>query len=203
VGLPGHITSTTGMDALTHAVEAFIGKANTKKTKQYALSATKLIFDNLEKSYKDPTNLTYRRNMQLAAFQAGVAFTRAYVGNVHSIAHSIGGKYNVPHGLANAIILPMVLKEYGKKSYHKLAKLYDAVHHDDTLSKKEKANFFIRDIEMMLIDMNIANSFGHLIKDEDIDFLVDHSYHESYPLYPTPVIFDKETFKKIFTKLKY
>ena len=109
VKLPPHITSTTGMDALTHAVEAYIGKANTKKTKQKALNAVKLTFKNLQNSYEQPNNLIYRENMQVAAFDAGVAFTRAYVGYVHAIAHSLGGKYNTPHGLANAILLPTLI----------------------------------------------------------------------------------------------
>ena len=106
VGLPPHITSTTGMDALTHAVEAYIGLNGSSFTDENAENATKLIFENLEKAYKDGTDLEARNNMALASFYAGSAFTRAYVGYVHAIAHNMGGLYGVPHGLANAIILP-------------------------------------------------------------------------------------------------
>lgn len=125
VGLPPHITSTTGIDALTHAVEAYIGRSNTKETTQWSIDAVKLIFDNLYESYSNGTNLTARTNMQEAAYLAGMAFTRAYVGYVHAIAHTLGGFYSVPHGLANAIILPYVLEYYGDSVHKPLAELAD------------------------------------------------------------------------------
>ena len=106
VGLPKHITSTTGMDALTHAVEAYIGGSNTDLTESMAVKATKLIFENLISVYDDGSNLKKRKNMQWASYFAGIAFTRAYVGNVHSLAHALGGMYGTPHGLANAVLLP-------------------------------------------------------------------------------------------------
>ncbi|MCK5784558.1 MAG: iron-containing alcohol dehydrogenase, partial [Desulfobacterales bacterium] len=108
VGLPPHITSTTGMDALTHAVEAYIGQSGNAYTDESAEYATKLIFENLEKAYNDGSDLDARNNMAIASFYAGAAFTRAYVGYVHAVAHNMGGLYGVPHGLANAVILPYV-----------------------------------------------------------------------------------------------
>ena len=96
IGLPPHITSTTGMDALTHAVEAYIGQSNTPDTEEKARIATKMIFENLEKAYKDGKDITARENMLLASYYAGVAFTRAYVGYVHAIAHNLGGMYGIP-----------------------------------------------------------------------------------------------------------
>lgn len=201
VGLPASLTSTTGMDALTHAVEAYIGKANTKKTKKYAKSAVKLVFDNLENSVKDPKNLKYRENMQIAAFKAGIAFTRAYVGNVHSIAHSLGGRYNVPHGLANAIILPKVLRLYGKSAYKKLAELFDVVYPNQDLSIREKAEAFIDQINKMNKNMNVINTFGSQIQKEDIKALVNHAYKESIPLYPTPRLLSKKELRSIYFEL--
>lgn len=123
VGLPPHITSTTGMDALTHAVEAYIGHSNTKETSAKAEEATKLIFENLEEAYKNGKDIHAREQMLLASHYAGIAFTRAYVGNVHAIAHNLGGFYGVPHGLANAIILPYVLDFYGDTAYELPARL--------------------------------------------------------------------------------
>lgn len=79
------------MDALTHAVEAYIGRSNTRKTRGQALAATKLIFENLKKACDCPGDMEARENMQMAAYMAGLAFTRAYVGNVHAIAHALGG----------------------------------------------------------------------------------------------------------------
>lgn len=200
--LPKSVTSTTGMDALTHAIEAFIGRANTRKTKKYAIEATKLIFDNLEKSCLEPENLEYREAMQLAAYKAGVAFTRAYVGMVHALAHALGGKYNVPHGLANAIILPFVLKAYGHKIDKKLATLADLTHPNNGQNVHEKAQLFIQDIEDLNDRLGIKNNFKEIIKDEDIDFIIDHSYKEAYPLYPLPVLMDKEQIRKIILKIK-
>ena len=109
VGLPPHITSTTGMDALTHAVEAYIGKSNTKSTRDYAEKAVAIIFANLETAYKDGKNINARGQMLLGSFYGGMAFTRAYVGYVHAVAHNLGGMYGIPHGLANAVILPVML----------------------------------------------------------------------------------------------
>ena len=169
-GLPQKITSTTGVDALTHAVEAYIGSANTKETKQMAIDAVKLIFDNLKKAYDNGKDIEARANMQKAAFYAGVAFTRAYVGNVHAIAHTLGGFYGVPHGLANAIILPIMLDEYGETAYKKLAELADVVGikgADDA----EKAKAFIQAIKDLNESMAIPKYVENTIKDEDIPLL--------------------------------
>ena len=122
-GLPPFITATTGMDALTHAVEAFIGRSTTKETRGYALEATKLIFENIEKVYQNGNDMEARKNMLYASFLAGKAFSKSYVGYCHAVAHSLGGKYNTPHGLANAVLLPYVLEAYGETIYDKLKKL--------------------------------------------------------------------------------
>jgi alcohol dehydrogenase class IV len=124
-GLPKHITSTTGMDALTHAVEAYIGKSTTKQTRAMSEDAVRLIFKYLKTAYDDGKNIEARENMLLASYEAGVAFTRAYVGYVHSLAHALGGMYGTPHGLANAVILPYVLDYFGESVYKPLAKLAD------------------------------------------------------------------------------
>ena len=111
------------MDALTHAIEAYIGNSTTEDTKKASLEACRLIFENITKVYDDGTNLRSRDHMLQASYLAGVAFTRSYVGYVHAIAHSLGGKYNTPHGLANAVILPYVLSEYGKSIYSKIKEI--------------------------------------------------------------------------------
>ena len=198
-GLPPKITSTTGMDALTHAVEAYIGRSNTKKTKRSAVEAIKLIKENLYFSYQDGKNLTYRKNMQKAAFLAGVAFTRAYVGYVHAIAHSLGGKYNVPHGLANAIILPYVLEAFGKSAYSKLAKLSDELSLcEKSFSKKEKATQFIAWIKSLNNKMEIPEKFDISYNEKDVEEMLSHAIKEGNPLYPVPKEFNKEEFRKIY-----
>ena len=199
VGLPPKITSTTGMDALTHAVEAYIGHANTKKTKKAAIQAVKLINDNLFESYKDGKNLERRTAMQKAAFLAGVAFTRAYVGYVHAIAHSLGGKYNVPHGYANAIILPYVLEAFGRKAHKRLAELADEISlREKSASNEEKAKEFIAWIRRMNASMNIPEKFDIEYNEDDVNEMIEHAFKEGNPLYPVPKEFDKEDFKKIY-----
>jgi alcohol dehydrogenase class IV len=109
-GLPPAITAATGMDALTHAVEAYIGDWSTAHTDRMALAAVAMIYDNLPRACADGQDLAAREKMALASTYAGLAFTRANVGNVHAIAHALGGRYHTPHGLANAIMLPYVLR---------------------------------------------------------------------------------------------
>src|SRR5512139_2345003 len=109
-GLPPAVTAATGMDALTHAIEAFLGQWATETTDRMALAAVGLIYENLRVAHREGRNLEARERMSLAATYAGLAFTRANVGYVHAIAHQLGGKYHTPHGLANAIMLPRVLE---------------------------------------------------------------------------------------------
>ena len=170
-----------------------------KKTKKAAIEAVKLINENLYESYKDGKNLERRTNMQKAAFLAGVAFTRAYVGYVHAVAHSLGGKYNVPHGLANAIILPYVLEAFGKKAHKRLAELSDAISlcEKDT-SKEAKAKEFIAWIRRMNKLMDIPEKFDIEYKEDDVNEMISHAIKEGNPLYPVPKVFNKEDFKKIY-----
>ncbi|MCD7775450.1 MAG: iron-containing alcohol dehydrogenase [Clostridiales bacterium] len=201
VGLPPHITSTTGMDALTHAVEAYIGQSNTADTEEKAKMAVKMIFENLETAYKDGKNIEARENMLLASYYAGVAFTRAYVGYVHAIAHNLGGMYGIPHGLANAVILPYVLDYFGESAYKRLAELAEVAGLDCAgKSDEEKAKMFIAEIRRMNKDMNIPEKFEQ-IKEEDISTIADRALKEGNPLYPVPKIMDKDDCVKIIREL--
>ncbi len=200
VKLPPHITSTTGMDALTHAVEAYIGHSNTKETKEMAIKATKLIFENLETAYKDGSNLEARNNMQHAAYYAGIAFTRAYVGYVHAVAHSLGAQYHIAHGLANAVILPYFLEAYGKTAYKPLAELADVVGITGS-SREEKAKKFIEAVKQMNKDMNIPEHFPE-IKEEDIAIMSKHANAEGNPLYPVPKLMDRKELAEMYRKIR-
>jgi alcohol dehydrogenase len=108
-GMPKPITAATGMDALTHAIEAHINRWPHAETPLHCKSAVRMIFANLPRAYANGEDLEARETMALASFYAGLAFTKAYVGYVHAFSHKVGGMYGVPHGLANAIILPYVL----------------------------------------------------------------------------------------------
>ncbi len=201
VGLPKHITSTTGMDALTHAVEAYIGKSNTPGTKRCAKKATKMIFDNLYTAYENGKDLDARMNMLEASFFAGVAFTRAYVGYVHAIAHNLGGHYGIPHGLANAVILPYVLDYYGESAYKKLAELADVAGLETLgMNKEQKAKLFIAKIREMNETMGIPSKFEQ-IKEEDIPVIVERALKEGNPLYPVPKIMDKKDCEAVIRRL--
>lgn len=191
VGLPPHITSTTGMDALTHAVEAYIGRSNTKDTIREAEEATKLIFANIETAYADGKNIEARQNMLKGSFLAGRAFTHAYVGYVHAIAHNLGGLYGTPHGLANAVILLYVLDYYADAAYPKLAKLADLVGIGNGLDTAGKGRAFIDAIRTLNKNMNIPEKFD-FIKEEDLPLLVERALKEGNPLYPVPKIMDKK-----------
>ena len=197
VGLPPHITSTTGMDAMTHAVEAYIGKSNVKSTIRYAEDATKLIHDNLEKAYNNGKDIEARENMLKASFYAGSAFTRAFVGYVHAIAHNLGGLYNTPHGLANAVILPYVLDWYGASVYKPLAKLADIIGiTKESMTNEEKAKAFIAELRRMNKAMNIPEKFD-FIKEEDLPTLIKRALKEGNPGYPVPKIMDEEECEKV------
>ena len=201
LGLPPHITSTTGMDALTHAVEAYIGNSNTENTAEKAKLATKMIFANLETAYKDGKNVEARENMLLASYYAGIAFTRAYVGYVHAIAHNLGGMYGIPHGLANAVILPYVLDYFGESAYKRLADLAEVAGLDCAgKSDEEKAKMFIAEIRRMNKDMNIPEKFEQ-IKEADISLIADRALKEGNPLYPVPKIMDKAECVDLIRKL--
>lgn len=205
IGLPNFITSTTGMDALTHAVEAYIGKSNTSKTKKMAIKATKLIFGNLKRAYDNGSDLEARKNMQLAAYYAGIAFTRAYVGYVHAIAHSLGGMYGAPHGDANAVVLPYVLDYYGSSAYRKLAELADEIGIKGN-SAEEKAKAFIQAIRDLNASMNVPSDVNEIkklqaaggIQDKDIPIMVKRAYKESFPLYPVPKFMGKKELTNMY-----
>lgn len=201
LSLPPFITATTGMDALTHAVEAYIGNSTTVATRKEALMAVKLIFENLDNAYNDGSNIEARRNMLKASYYAGCAFTQSYVGYVHAVAHSLGGEYNVPHGLANAILLPFVLEAYGETIYKKLHKLAIAagIATKETPSD-EAARKFINAIKRMKERFNIGDTVPE-IREEDIPKLAHYADKEANPLYPVPVLMNAQELERFYYTL--
>lgn len=198
MSMPPFITATTGMDALTHAVEAFIGNSTTYGTRKDALLAVKLIFENLNGAYDDGSNLEKRRNMLHASFYAGCAFTKSYVGYVHALAHSLGGEYNVPHGLANAVILPHVLEAYGPVIYKKLHHLASAAGiADKKCSDEEAALAFIKAIKQMNARFGIGTTIPELWE-EDIPKLAHYAEKEANPLYPVPILMNAKELEQLY-----
>jgi len=164
--------------------------------------AVKLIFENIYTAYSNGTDSNARKNMQKASYYAGVSFTRAYVGYVHAVAHTLGGFYGTPHGLANAVILPYVLDYFGESVNKPLSELSDLVGLGNPgSSMEEKSNRFISAVKELNAKMNIPLKIKG-IKEEDIPLMVDRAYKESNPLYPVPRIFTKKDFYNIYQMIK-
>ena len=199
--LPPHMTSTTGMDALTHAVEAYIGRSTSKETRMLALQATKLVFENVEKAYADGHNHEARENMLHAAYCAGIAFSKSYVGYIHAVAHSLGGRYGTPHGLANAVIMPYVLESYGKCVYKKLHRLGVAAGVcTNSDSREVGAKKFIEAIKTLNGKMNIPDKLTGIRK-EDISEMARHAEKEANPLYPVPKLMTRKELEAFYYQI--
>jgi alcohol dehydrogenase len=186
IGLPRHVTAATGMDALTHAIEAFVGHWSNDHTDRMALAAVGMIYGNLRIAYRNGRNLAAREQMSLAATYAGLAFTRANVGYVHAIAHQLGGKYHTPHGLANAIVLPHVLKYLSPAITKKLAVL--AVRAGVGKERERPtilAKKFLNSVEALNRDLGIPLHLGTL-REVDIPELAKAACWEADTNYPVP-----------------
>ena len=185
-GLPSNVTAATGMDALTHAIEAFIGQWSTAYSDRMALSATGLIYDNLRTVCRNGKNLAAREQMSLAATYAGFAFTRANVGYVHAIAHQLGGKYHTPHGLANAIVLPHVLKFLRPAITDKLAVLAVRARVGEEGERPAVlAQKFLDSVEALNRDIGIPTQLDAL-READIPELAKAACWEADTSYPVP-----------------
>ncbi|HMO44481.1 MAG TPA: iron-containing alcohol dehydrogenase [Rubrivivax sp.] len=184
-GLPPAITAATGIDALTHAIESFVGRWTTDYSDGMALSAVGLIFDNLRTAYHDGKNLEAREKMSLASTYAGFAFTRANVGYVHAIAHQFGGRYHTPHGLANAIVLPEVLKFSLPAIEERLALLAVRAQLGEEGERSEVlAARFIEAIEQLNAELGIPTHLQAL-READIPALAQAACAEANT-YPVP-----------------
>ena len=196
VGLPPFTTACTGMDALSHAVEAFTNQTyNTKLENDLARQAVQLIYENIEKAVEDGSNIEARQCMQEAAFFAGRAFTRGCVGYVHAVGHTVSGLYNVAHGLAMAVVMPHVLRQFGPAVYDRLAILADDCGLPGS-NNAEKAMAFIEWIEATNKKFGIPAGLD-MIQTRDIPQMIEWAMKEANPLYPVPVIWDSGDFRKL------
>ena len=197
--LPPSITAVTGMDALTHAVEAYTNCFCSPNTKRTALDAVKLVYENLQQAYENGKDIKARENMLLASYYAGIAINNNFIGYVHAIAHGIGGVYGVTHGKANAIVMPYVLEDFGKKAEKKLARMAEVVGiqgQDD--NKKAKA--FIESIRELNRKLGIGETIEEL-KREDFEELARRAVKEGNPIYPVPKIWEKNEFLYVMDKI--
>ena len=202
--LPPGVTAATGIDALTHAVEAFIGTWATPATDGVALLAVELVFKHLRTACRDGGQLEARESMALASTYAGLAFTRANVGHVHAIAHQFGSRFHTPHGLANAIVLPQVLRFYlgevhqasgsSRPQRHavqprlveRLARLAQRAGLGEAGdSDPALAAAFIVGVEALIRDIGLPSCLEAL-RESDIPALARAARHEADTRYPVP-----------------
>jgi alcohol dehydrogenase len=200
-GLPPNVTAATGMDALTHAVEAYISANALPETDAYALAATRLIMENLPTAVATGKNVEARQSMAFASYYAALAFTRAGVGYVHAISHNFGAYYHTPHGLGNAIVLPYVL-EYSKQNCIKrLARLAEASGLREKGDRPQTlANKFIEHIRTMNAEFGIPSRLEALER-SDIPDIARAALKEAHFTYAVPKYMDQRTCERLISKM--
>lgn len=174
-GLPASIVAATGVDALAHVVECYTSKKATPLSDTYAVAGAKLIFQNIEKAYKNPDDMEAKNSLLLGAFYGGVAITGSGTTAVHALSYPLGGKYHIPHGVSNAILFAHVMAFNKDACADRLAALCDAVYPEHAMDRaEEKADYMIERVASIVENTEIPvdlNTFG--VKMEDLDFLVD------------------------------
>ena len=196
--LPKSLTATTGMDALTHAVEAYIGQTTSRYTRQKSEECVRLVHDYLYRAYVDGSDREARQNMLTAAYDGGIALTQSYVGYIHALAHALGGLYGTPHGLANSVIMPYILKLYGSSVWAKLAHLARMIREaDDCDPDQIAAEKFIAWICEMNRKMKIPTHIEG-IDPKDFSFMAERADKEANPLYPVPKLYDRRVLEKMY-----
>lgn len=201
VTVPPFYTATTGIDVLTHAVESYITWTyNNNMTNRNCEEAIVKVFRYLEKAYADGSDLEAREQMLIASYKAGLAFTRTGVGYVHAIAHAMAGIYNTPHGLANAVILPIVLEDYGACVHPQLAHLAEITGIKTNGTDAEKAKAFIDAIRAMNARMGLPSGFDFL-KPSDFPQIIKWALIEANHNYPVPVIYNEARCRHVLNRI--
>ena len=189
--LPKHMVAASGLDALTHAFEAYMSSITSSYTRKNSLEAMKLIYENLEPAYASPDDMSAKEQMLIASHKAGLAFTRANVGWVHAIAHQLGAIYGINHGFANAVLLPKVVKFYEKElaptKMAEIARFLDLA--ADFENDEKAARYFSNWIDALSVNLSIPDHFSEL-KEEKIKEIAKRAYLEVILTpYPVPKYF--------------
>ncbi len=189
-----------GMDALCHGVEAYVGRATTRETRRDALEAVRLVFENVEAACLRSEDEA-RDHMLVASCLAGNAFSKSFIGYVHAMAHSLGGTYDLSHGMTCAVLLPSVLEAYGPRIHKKLHRLGVAAGVAlASDSHKAGAEQFISALRGLNGRLGIPRGISD-IRPEDIPEMARHAAKEANPLYPVPLLMDAEELEDLYYKV--
>ncbi len=174
LGLPADITASTGMDALTHAIEAYTAKNKSYMSNTLAVEAARLIYHNLMWAYQEPAELEAREKVMLGSLLAGMAFSQSDVGACHCMAEALGSRHDAPHGTCNAVLLPYIMaynQEYAREEYSELAKVFGA----DFESKEEGARIAVEKVQTLARLLKLPNFDELDIAPEDFEQLAELS----------------------------
>lgn len=199
LGLPGHTTAITGIDALTHSVEAYINHFASEKTQVSAQKSVQYIMKNIEEAVENGQNMVAREEMLLGAYYGGIAITNNFVGYIHAIAHAVGALYEIPHGEANAIIMPVALRHYGEAIEAKITELAHIAGIKGK-SNHECSEAFIRELYRLNAKFGIPNYISGL-KEVDYETIVARALKEANPEYPVPVIWGHDDIISVLKEL--
>lgn len=199
---PGPLTAATGMDALTHAIEAVAANGAMDVTDATALYAIKQIFQYLPAAVKDGNDLQAREQMCYACFLNGIAFSNAGLGNVHAMAHQLGGLYNLPHGVCNAMLLSVVEEANAETAPEKFRVIAQTIGFDVSgKSDKECVDFVIDSIKKLAKEVGIPSSLKEVgVDNPDFELLAENAMKDACAG-ANPVFFDKEKLIELFQKI--
>lgn len=204
-GLPPMMTAATGMDALTHAVEAYTNTLHYSDVEVQAIEAVRLIFSNLRTACENGANIEAREAMLRASHLAGCAFTRGFVGYVHAVAHRFGERYHIPHGLANAIALPYFLDRYRSACPQRLADLAAAAglsRGANDMDSESPALSFVEAVRSLNRDIGIPAK-ADFLKEEDVAGIAADAFREAHGTpYPLPVVMDSAELEGILHSMR-
>lgn len=200
VGLPAKITADTGIDALTHAIEAYISRNATTETKAYSVAAIKLIFQYLPRAVEEGSDIQARQKMAMASYYAGLAFTKASLGYVHAFAHNLGAKYGLPHGMANGLALLPVLRFSFSEIKPQLTALSEALI-DAQSEAMPNAQAFLERLEGLYNEIGIEQT-SSLLKTSDTDELVTLILKEAHWNYPVPKFMNEEECAQLLAEIR-
>lgn len=204
-GMPAHITADTGIDVLTHALEAWMSVNATSETDYYAASATRTVFQYLTVAYNDGSDLKAREEMGIAAHYAGIAFNKAGLGYVHGIAHQLGAFYGIPHGRANAIVLPHILEANREVCQRRLAILAKKAGVVDSANPKagdaKLADHLINQVKALIADTHIDLTVKDM-KESDFKQIAKAAAAEVRDTYAVPKYFTQAEIIEILHKIK-